>query len=234
MKIFKIVLTFAATSVLAGTAAADQAQNTLLGFGNPAVCGSADCCAACGRHCACQPMVCQLQCGMKTEKKHTWCVECEEFCTLLPGKRERCCERCGDTCDGQCCANCCKSSPAPRCGRPKCVQKLVKKEYDVEVPVYKCVLRYLCGDCCAREGSAMSLKLEGQASAIPPAPLVPEAPVPPQLPAASPAKAPPPTTAKAPKGPSTRKGQSAPKAPKTPTSKPAKLQSIGDPGPDEQ
>ena len=38
--------------------------------------------------------------------------------------------------------------PPPRCGQPKCVKKLVKKEYQVEVPVYKCVVRYLCPECC--------------------------------------------------------------------------------------
>jgi hypothetical protein len=64
---------------------------------------------------------------MKKEKKTCWCVECQEICPLMPG-----------------CRDCCDKCPPPRCGRPKTVKKLVKKEYEVEVPVYKCVVRHLC------------------------------------------------------------------------------------------
>ena len=32
------------------------------------------------------------------------------------------------------CRDCCDKCPPPRCGHPKCVKKLVKKEYQVEVP----------------------------------------------------------------------------------------------------
>ena len=47
------------------------------------------------------------------------------------------------------CHDCCHHGcpPPPRCGHPKCVQKLIKTEYQVNVPIYKGVVRYLCLSC---------------------------------------------------------------------------------------
>ncbi len=147
--------------------------------------GDPNCCARCGRHAACQPKVCQLQCGVKKEKKHYWCVECEEFCTLLPGPREKCgCGRCDESCSGDCCDHCGKKYRTPKCGRPKCVQKLVKKEYDVEVPEYKCVVAYLCCNCCDDRSEPAAAPQVAPAAPppapmpSPPAPKAPAAPKP--------------------------------------------------------
>ena len=94
-------------------------------------CGGGTCCDRCGCQTACLQKVCQVVCEMKKETKSCWCVECQEICPLMPGRRD---------CSGDC--------PPPRCGNPKCVKKLVKKEYQVEVPVYKCVVLNLCPQCC--------------------------------------------------------------------------------------
>ncbi len=88
-------------------------------------------CDQCGRHVACLQKTCQVVCGVKKETKTCWCVEYQEICPLLPGCHQHC-----DQCP-----------PPPRCGNPKCVKKLVKKEYQVEVPAYKCVVRNLCCEC---------------------------------------------------------------------------------------
>ena len=82
------------------------------------------CCDRCGCQCDCLQKTCQLVCDVKKEKKTCWCVEYQDFCTLMPG--------CPHLCD-QCQA-------LPHCGKEKCVKKLVKKEYEVNVPVYKCVV----------------------------------------------------------------------------------------------
>ena len=118
--------------------------------------GGPDCCARCGCHAACVQKTCQLVCGVKKETKSYWCVECSEFCTLMPGRRD-CCE-CGQ--------------PEPRCGHSKCVKKLVKKEYQVEVPVYKCVVAYVCPTC-AKGPSSGSVT-------VPAAPTPPSIPLPPK------------------------------------------------------
>jgi len=99
-------------------------------------------------------------CEVKKEKKTAWAVQCEEFCTFLPGKRD-------------CSSDCCEDK-LPKCGRQKCVKKLVKKEYEVEKPIYKCVVLYLCPACAGGESSAPV------ATPLPPAPGVPNvAPAPP-------------------------------------------------------
>lgn len=93
--------------------------------------GTTACCDVCGRHGACVEKVCQVVCEMKKETKSGWRVECKDICPLMPG-----CHHCGD------CGCAC-----PRCGNPKTVKKLVKTEYQVEKPVYKCVVRNVCCDC---------------------------------------------------------------------------------------
>jgi hypothetical protein len=124
-------------------------------------------CADCGRDVASVQKTCQVACGVKKETKTTWSVECEDICPLLPGHRDRC-----DPCP-----------PPPRCGHPRCVKKLVKKEYQVEVPVYKCAVKYLCAEC--RDGgppplpTATPKKPEApkrlSAPPVPPAPPLPTA-----------------------------------------------------------
>jgi hypothetical protein len=120
--------------------------------------GETNCCAGCGRHTACVAKTCQVVCDVKKEKKTTWSVQCEEICPLMPGHRE-----CGE------CA------PPPRCGHSKCVKKLVKKEYEVEVPIYKCVVLRLCPECACGE-------LPAAPTAIPAAPAVPQTAPPPPAP----------------------------------------------------
>ena len=102
------------------------------------------CCDCCGCPCNCLQKTCQLVCETKKETKTCWCVEEQEFCTLMPG--------CHHDCD-----DCCQ--PLPRCGKSKCVKKLVKKEYQVETPVYKCVVRYVCPTCL--NGGSASLPNHG-------------------------------------------------------------------------
>jgi hypothetical protein len=93
--------------------------------------GATACCDRCGRHAACIEKVCQVVCEKKKETKTCWQVECTDICPLMPA-----CHHCDECC-----------SSAPRCGNPKTVKKLVKKEYQVEVPVYKCVVRNVCSEC---------------------------------------------------------------------------------------
>ena len=120
--------------------------------------GTTTCCDRCGRHAACVEKTCQVVCEMKKETKTCWCVECQEICPLMPG----------------CHHGCCECPPPPRCGHPKCVKKLVKKEYQVEVPVYKCVVRHLCPDCC--NGGPTNSPERRPSSAQRPAPAIPPAP----------------------------------------------------------
>jgi hypothetical protein len=116
--------------------------------------GGPNCCARCGRHVACVQKTCQLVSDVKKETKTCFCVTCEEFCPLLPGHRDRC--------------DCCR--PEPRCGHPKCVKKLVKKEYQVEVPIYKCVVVYLCPACANGESLAAPPAAAAKLQPLPPAP----------------------------------------------------------------
>jgi hypothetical protein len=109
--------------------------------------GSPDSCGRCRCHAPCQPVTCQIVCDTKKEKKTRWRVECSLACPLLPG----CClsrngEESGDAEKEAEKANC--AGPPPRCGRPRTVRKLVKEEYEVSIPVYRCEVRYLCDKCC--------------------------------------------------------------------------------------
>jgi hypothetical protein len=115
-------------------------------------------CDRCGRHAACVQKTCQVVCEMKKETKTSWSVECREICPLMPG-----CHHHGDDCP-----------PPPRCGKPLCVKKLVKKETTVEVPVYKCVVRNLCPECL--QGGMDGVPQPAAGAATSPAPRVPPAP----------------------------------------------------------
>jgi len=130
--------------------------------------GESACCDRCGCHAACVRKTCQVVCGVKKEAKTSWSVKCEEFCPLMPG--------CHHGCD--------ECQPLPRCGHPKCVKKLVKKEYEVEVPIYKCVVRNLCSNCCRGESPETP-----EPPAAPPQRLA--LPPPPDSPAPSPPAPPP-------------------------------------------
>lgn len=130
--------------------------------------GGSTCCDQCGCHVACVQKTCQVVCGVKKETKTRWSVECQEFCPLMPGHHQ-CCDEC---------------QPPPRCGHLKCVKKLVKKEYQVEVPIYKCVMRNLCPDCCKNGATAPTNTAPDPppAPAAPPVPPAPSVPTPPSNP----------------------------------------------------
>jgi hypothetical protein len=119
------------------------------------------CCQRCGRPAACVETVCQVVCEVKKETKTCWCVECQEICPLLPGCKHESCE----------------CPPPPRCGHPKCVKKLVKKEYQVETPVYKCVVQHWCADCC-RGGSSDVPAAAPRSAPAPASRAMPPAPIP--------------------------------------------------------
>ena len=124
--------------------------------------GKMTCCDRCGRHAACVETCCQVVCEMKRETKTCWCIECKEICPLMPG----------------CHHGRCECPPPPRCGHPKCVKKLVKKEYQVDVPVYKCVVLHLCPQCynggsTNAPSTAPTPPSPPTSPAIPPAPTVP-------------------------------------------------------------
>jgi len=116
--------------------------------------GALDCCGCCGRRAPCQRKVCQVVCEVKKEKRSCWCVQTEEFCAPLPACPGHGCQGCGGTCDGQhgtgdCAQGGCQQCPRPpHCGPVRTRKILVKQEYEVEVPVYKCVVWYLCASCC--------------------------------------------------------------------------------------
>jgi len=123
------------------------------------------CCDRCGRHVPCVEKTCQVVCEIKLETRTCWCVECQEICPLMPG-----CQR-----------GCSECPPPPRCGHPKCVKKLIRKEYQVEVPVYKCVVRRLCSECLRSESTEIPSAPSNPpatpaAPAMPPAPSVPTTP----------------------------------------------------------
>ncbi len=142
-----------------------------LGLLHPPVMAADDCgaarCARCGCHDPCLQKVCQLVCEIKKETKTYWCVECQEMCPLLPG-----------------CHHGCECPPLPHCGHPKTIKKLVKKEYQVDVPVYKCIVRYLCPSCSsvvspARTEAAPGPPTGAPTLAPPPAPTPTPLPPPP-------------------------------------------------------
>ncbi len=156
MRFCGVFATMAAMLLIAGSAVAGECGQ--------AMAGSPTCCAHCGCQASCQKKVCQVVCATKKEKKTRWVVKCEDFCAPLPSLLGgRCHGECGGTCEscqatpgcatcaqgGECCATC-KEKPLvpPKCGKVRTKKTLVKEEYEVEVPTYKCVVVYLCGQCC--------------------------------------------------------------------------------------
>ena len=180
MRIVGISLTLAACLLLARPAAAGDA------------CAAPDCCAQCGCRAACQPVSCQVVAGVAKVKKHCWCVETAPFAPLMPGCIPSLCETFGGLWDGLhgdknrdacgCGETACEKQSChipPECGKVRTKKVLGKKEYEVEVPVYKTVVKNLCGDCGANPGVIGPAPGSAPAPApLPPGP-APGAPVPP-------------------------------------------------------
>jgi hypothetical protein len=91
-----------------------------------------DCCSHCGQKCHVKK-VCRVVCEEKEVKTPKYSVECEDFC--VPGKSHK-----------HGCAY------VPTCGCVRTRKKLVKTEEVKKVPSTKCVVEYLCEDCCQRCG----------------------------------------------------------------------------------
>ena len=155
MRIVLTSLTAAACLLLAYTATGSEWDD--------AGCGAPDRCADCGCRRPCQEKVCQVVCETENVKKVCWAGECEEFCSPLPacgslgsflgsctdllGGRCRdsdCCAECDSGCESGCCDKC---PVPPKCGPVRYRKKLLMKEYKCEVPVYRCVVKYVCSDC---------------------------------------------------------------------------------------
>jgi len=136
---------------LTGLGCCDAACDTAC---EPAACEPA-CAPACEPACvpACAPVIkpkcqCELVCGTKKVKKHRWVVKTERFCPLLPGSI--CCDGCGSECgvsDDGCADDCGPTVKTPRCGICRCRKILVKEEYEVEVPSFKCEPQDVCNTC---------------------------------------------------------------------------------------
>ena len=97
-------------------------------------------CALCGHRQACQVVV-----ATKKVTRTVWTVECEEFCAPLPhlsfhGSRLHTMPV-KHGCDP--CASVAGPVVPPRCGKFRTRKKLVRKEIECEVPVYRCVV--VCG-----------------------------------------------------------------------------------------
>lgn len=165
------------------------AQDTCRAAGEE-MCGSPHCCGCCGRGGACK-VGCRLICTVKEEKKTVWDVQCESMCLVLPGcgPAHKVCpsDDCGE-CTGKdhddCMPSLCKWLVPPKCGRERCVKKLVKREVTVKVPTYKCVPCYVCDECqqaCSQEIEAAKAKIESAPTPQQPLP-APKAPAPQPLP----------------------------------------------------
>lgn len=183
------VLIFAA--VVAAPMGLSAAQDT-------EVKGSPGRCAICGRPGPCQQKVCRIECGTEKIKKHYWCVEAVDVCTMLPTHPGRLCDpgcgECGQQgCDIGCdsCAQAARPSGwlagllydlghqkpcpvPPQAGRVRSVKKLVKKEYEVEVPVYRSVVQYVCAECLAAQACGVCAAPEGEPATPSPGDAKPE------------------------------------------------------------
>jgi hypothetical protein len=139
--------------------------------------GEPTCCAHCGCHCCLKP-VCRIVCETKEVKETVYECACEDFCVPGPSKQVGCyCET-----DPNCP---CHIEQKPIYKPCWCDmfhrKKLVKKEIVKEVPVYKCVVEYVCADCCGRCGGGhcgepTQACSAGQAQVLTPLPPAPIAP----------------------------------------------------------
>lgn len=147
-------------------------------------CGQISACALCGCHAPCKK-VCRLVCETKKVEETVWEVQCEDFCPLLPkifGKKCGCgdpgCGRDPAVCGG-CEAGCGKEPPTPQCGKSRVKKTLVKKTITKEVPVYRCVVEYVCGECgCGDAGAAPAAPAAPGQKAAPASPPPPAPPKP--------------------------------------------------------
>jgi hypothetical protein len=89
---------------------------------------AAENCAHCGG-CDQVRKVCRVICEWEEVKKVTYCCQFENFC--VPGPSHKCGCR-----------------EIPTCGNVRTRHKLVKKEEVHRVPKHRCVVEYLCPDCC--------------------------------------------------------------------------------------
>jgi hypothetical protein len=160
----KRILFAAAVCVLApGFAAAGDACAAPVCLPNAASCGN---------------KTCKVVREMKKVTKTVWVVECEEFCPSLPGCAcgGHGCGTCGAaSCDGASCDPCAslrKPMVPPKCCAVRTRKKLVKKEIECEVPVYKCVVAG-CGN-----GSGCGEDAPDPAKAAPPVAIAPLPPLP--------------------------------------------------------
>ena len=148
----------------------------------PAACGPQDCCAKCGSQRACK-VICQT----KKIEKTVWAVECDEVCLPLPrcdGCRLGCKDPCNACCEASCgkggkCGGCklcggdpcaalkCRKIVPPKCGKPRCRKRLVKKTVVCEVPIYKCipVCPRGCGNGCLKGDAIPEEATSAKASA---------------------------------------------------------------------
>lgn len=175
MRTIALALATAGLLVMANAAVADDCCA-------PANCGTPTCCGRCGCH---GPLkkVCRVVCEMKEVKVTCWDVECDDFCVPLPGCGHGCCgQSCGEPgcCDSGC--GCAKPVTPPKCGKVRCRKKLVKRVVTKKVPVYKCVVEYVCAGCCGESCGAHTeetapIAAKAKAQPAPKAPL-PKAPTP--------------------------------------------------------
>jgi hypothetical protein len=135
-------------------------------------CGDPSCCPRCG----CKK-VCKLVCEIKEVKKIVWTVQCEDFCTTLPGCGHACRPCAGGEAE---CTTCAHGSEKvcqqpclvpPKCGHVHSKKILIPKEVTCKVLTYKCVPVCPSTECCSSGSSAGT---PGAASA--PAPAPPPAP----------------------------------------------------------
>lgn len=156
MRIVGLVLTLAAGLLVTSPASAADATTAACDG-----CGTPTCCAKCGCHAACRPVTCEVVAGTTKVKKYCWGVECVDFAPLMPGRLPdlpgALCDLLKKPCEGECgdcgeCGGCghCDKAPSvvpPKCAHVRTKKILVRKEYEIEVPVYKCVVKQLCGEC---------------------------------------------------------------------------------------
>jgi len=191
MRKLGVILSLATLALFAQAAVAQQCCAPAGGDCGMQCCAPAAC-HVCRKSCG-PAKVCKVVCETIKVKKYCWCVECEEFCAPLPACMGAGLHAVDNSCaagacgvDGGCDAGCggcdagCGSCGgfdifrdkvylAPQCDRVRSRKVLVKKEYECEIPIYRCVV--VCAGCCG-EGCGT----EGEAA--PPAAPEPEAPPP--------------------------------------------------------
>ncbi len=152
MRLMFSVLTLAACLLMAYPAAGQSCRGGSNGCGV----GSVDSCGHCGVRAHCQKKTVRVVCDLKKVKQICWAVECETFRPPIPvgyGKKSNC-EPCRDLRGGCGDASCGSRGVrthglAVACapGRRRVKKKLMMREIEVEIPVYKAEVRYLCPTC---------------------------------------------------------------------------------------